>query len=57
MFEGERGARRDVVVMNAAAVLVTAELAKNFLDGARLAGETIDAGKVTRLVQELAGRV
>lgn len=56
IFAGERGARREVVVMNAAAVLVTAGLAKTFLDGAGLAQETIDAGKVTRLVAELAGR-
>ena len=54
IFAGEGGARRDVVVMNAAAVLVTAELARDFLDGARLAEETIDAGKVQRLVEGLA---
>ncbi len=57
VFAGERGPRRDVVVMNAAAVLVTAGLAQNFLDGAAIAQETIDAGKVTRRVEELAGRV
>ncbi len=56
IFAGERGPRRDVVTMNAAAVLVTAGLAKNFLDGARLAQDTMDAGKVQRLVASLAGR-
>lgn len=54
IFAGELGPRRDVVVMNAAAVLVVAGVAKDFLDGARVAGETIDAGKVTRLVKRLA---
>ena len=54
VFAGERGPRRDVVVMNAAAVLVVADLARDFLDGARLAEETIDQGKVTRLVATLA---
>ena len=53
IFAGEPGPRRDVVVMNAAAVLVTAQLAENFLDGARLAQATIDSGKVTQLLQEL----
>ena len=56
IFAGERGPRRDVVVMNAAAVLVTAGLAVNFLEGARLAQDTIDAGKVRELVASLKGR-
>ena len=55
MFAGEKGAARDVVVMNAAAVLVTAGLAEDFLDGARLAGSTIDSGAVKGLVDSLAG--
>ena len=55
IFAGERGAMRDVVVMNAAAVLVVAGLAGNFPEGARLAEATIDAGKVTALVSALAG--
>jgi len=53
IFAGEKGGRRDVVVMNAAAVLITAGLAEDFLDGARLAQVTIDSGKVTRLVADL----
>ncbi len=54
VFGGEKGARRNVVVMNAAAVLVTAGLAADFLGGARLAQGTIDAGRVTALVAALA---
>ena len=50
-----RGRARDVVVMNAAAVLVTAELAEDFLEGARLAEDAIDSGKVKKLVDALAG--
>jgi anthranilate phosphoribosyltransferase len=53
IFAGERGPKRDVVVMNAAAVLVTAGLAQDFFSGARLAQDTIDAGKVQELVQRL----
>jgi len=56
IFAGEAGPRRDVVVINAAAVLITAGLAENFLDGVRLAQDTIDSGRVTRLVEALAAR-
>ena len=53
IFAGEKGPRRDVVVMNAAAVLVTANLAADFLSAARLAERTIDANKVTQLLSAL----
>jgi anthranilate phosphoribosyltransferase len=55
ILAGERGARRDVVVMNAAAALVAAGVAENFADGARLARAAIDSGaareKLARLVE------
>ncbi len=54
LFSGEPGPRRNIVVMNAAAVLVTAGLAQDFPSGAELAKTTIDAGKVTRLVETLS---
>jgi anthranilate phosphoribosyltransferase len=44
IFEGASGARRDVVVMNAAAALVAAGVAENFAEGARLARAAIDSG-------------
>ena len=50
IFAGEKGPRRDVVVINAAAVLITANLAKDFPSAARLAERTIDSNKVTQLV-------
>jgi len=53
IFAGESGPCRDVVVINAAAVLITAGLAENFLDGTRLAQATIDSNKVTRLIADL----
>lgn len=55
VFAGEKGARRDVVVMNAAAVLVVAGLAADFREGAELAARTIDSGAVVALVGKLAG--
>jgi anthranilate phosphoribosyltransferase len=54
IFAGHAGPPRDVVVMNAAAVLVTAGLAADFLAGTRLAQDTIDSGKVEQLVALLA---
>ena len=54
VFAGGRGARRSVVALNAAAVLVVAGLAANLVDGVRLAEDTIDRGAVTRLVAALS---
>ncbi|HYL11333.1 MAG TPA: anthranilate phosphoribosyltransferase [Candidatus Acidoferrales bacterium] len=44
ILEGETGARRDVVLINAAAALVAAGIAEDFREGAALAGRTIDSG-------------
>jgi anthranilate phosphoribosyltransferase len=53
IFAGELGPRRDVVVLNAAAVLVTAGLAKELREGVALAAHAIDCRAVARLVEEL----
>jgi anthranilate phosphoribosyltransferase len=53
IFAGEAGPRRDVVLLNAAAVLVTAGLAKNIGEGISVAADTIDSGKVKQLVGKL----
>jgi anthranilate phosphoribosyltransferase len=53
IFSGERSPRRDVVLLNAAAVLVTADLAPNLLTGIALAAKAIDSGAVTKLVSNL----
>lgn len=45
IFEGERGPRRDIVVVNAAAALVAAGRASKFREGASLAAESIDSGR------------
>ena len=54
IFAGERGPRRDVVLLNAAAVLVVAERAPDMAAGVRLAAETIDAGAVMDLLAALS---
>lgn len=53
IFTGERGPRRDIVLLNAAAVLVVAGIAKNLPDGIARAAETIDSGAVVRLIVRL----
>ncbi len=54
IFSGVPGPTRDVVVLNAAVVLVTAGLAEDFSSAARLAEATIDSGSVAQLVATLA---
>jgi anthranilate phosphoribosyltransferase len=44
VLEGQPGPRRDIAVMNAAAALVNAGIAANFLDGAQLAASAISSG-------------
>jgi anthranilate phosphoribosyltransferase len=41
---GERGPKRDIVVLNAAAALVAADIARNLRDGVTRASESIDSG-------------
>jgi anthranilate phosphoribosyltransferase len=54
VFAGKLGAPRDVVLLNAAAVLVTAGLAPDLATGLQLAAWTIDRHQVTELVAALA---
>ncbi len=44
MLYREHGAHRDIVLANAAAALVAAGKAKDFMDGMRLAAQSIDSG-------------
>ncbi len=54
LLGGEKGPRRDVVVMNAAAALVAGNQAADLKEGARLAEEAIDSG---RALEKLDGLV
>jgi anthranilate phosphoribosyltransferase len=53
IFAGETGPRRDVVLLNASAVLVSAGLAKDIREGVTAATKAIDSGSVTKLVASL----
>lgn len=44
IFAGEKGAPRDIVVANAAAALVAADVAISFLEGANMASAALDSG-------------
>lgn len=51
---GARGAARDIVLLNAGAVLRVAGLAADWREGASLAAESIDSGAAGRKLAELA---
>jgi anthranilate phosphoribosyltransferase len=53
VLEGERGPRRDVVVLNAAAGLVAAGRAESMPDGLARAEESIDSGRAERALAAL----
>lgn len=53
IFAGERSPRRDIVLFNAAAVLIASGLAANFPEGIAIAAHAIDSGAVTDLLTTL----
>jgi anthranilate phosphoribosyltransferase len=53
IFTGELGPRRDIVVINAAAALVAAGVAENFLKGADLAGRMLSSGAARDKLSQL----
>lgn len=54
VFTGELGPRREIVAINAAAVLVVAGLAEDLAAGLQLAFTTLDSGAVVALLNSLA---
>jgi len=53
VLRGEKGPKRDVVVMNAAAAMVVGNLASDLREGARIAEEVIDNGQALEKVDAL----
>ncbi|OGS26016.1 MAG: anthranilate phosphoribosyltransferase [Elusimicrobia bacterium RIFOXYB2_FULL_48_7] len=53
VLSGIQGAKRDVVVLNAAAALVSAGKAKDIKDGIKQAQKSIDSGKALKKVEDL----
>jgi anthranilate phosphoribosyltransferase len=53
VLEGEPGARRDIVVMNAGAALLVAGAAESMREGIRQASESISSGGARRVLERL----
>jgi anthranilate phosphoribosyltransferase len=53
IFSGEKGARRDVTVLNSAAALVAGEKVETLRDGVKLAQEIIDGGQALAKLNHL----
>ena len=53
ILNGETGARRDIVVLNAAAAIVAGGKAENLEGGLELARDSIDSGKALEKLEEL----
>jgi anthranilate phosphoribosyltransferase len=53
VLRGSRGARRDIIVLNAAAVFMIAQRAKDFNEGIELANKSIDSGNALHTLEKL----
>jgi anthranilate phosphoribosyltransferase len=53
LLDGERGPRRDIVLLNAAAGLLVAGRASSLDEGLRLAAESLDTGAAGRALRTL----
>lgn len=53
ILKGHQGAKRDIVVLNAAATFVVAGKSKSFEEGVALANQSIDSGAAFRKLEEL----
>ena len=51
ILKGEKGPKRNAVLLNAGAALYIAEKADSFADGIKLAGELIDSGKALEVLE------
>ncbi len=53
ILKGEKGAKRDIVLINTSAALVASEFAENLSEGIKMAEESIDSGKANEKLNEL----
>jgi len=53
VLEGKKDARRNIVVMNTAAVLVAGNIAADYLEGAKRAEDSIDSGRAMEKLQKM----
>ncbi len=53
ILKGEKGPKRDIVTMNAAAALLACDKAQDFPEGITMAEQSIDSGKALKKLKEL----
>lgn len=53
IFNGEKGPKRDIVLLNSAAALYVGKKVHSLKDGIELAGELIDTGKASKKLEQL----
>lgn len=53
IFEGVKGPRRDIVLLNAGAALYVADKTKSINEGIKLAGESINSGAAKKVLENL----
>ncbi|MBI5196738.1 MAG: anthranilate phosphoribosyltransferase [Nitrospirae bacterium] len=53
ILNGEKGPKRDIILMNTAAALITGDVAKNFSDAVKKASHAIDSGAALKKLEEL----
>jgi len=53
ILKGEKGPRRDIVLLNAGAAIVAGGKASSLMEGIRLAGESIDSGRAMEKLEML----
>jgi anthranilate phosphoribosyltransferase len=54
VLTGEKGPRRDAVLLNAAAAILAGDIVDSFQDGISLAAEAIDNGRALDKLERLA---
>lgn len=54
IFQGEKGAKRDIVLMNSAAAIYAAGLASDFKEGFELASNAVDSGAALQKLRQFA---
>jgi anthranilate phosphoribosyltransferase len=53
LLQGEKGPKRDIVLLNSAAVLIVGDKVQDFPEGLKLAAEAIDSGKALGKLEQL----
>ena len=53
VLDGEKSAKRDMVLLNASAAFVAAGLCDNFQEGIKIAGDSIDSGRARKKLDSL----